>query len=157
MRKYEMHGLCNHELYTTWKRMIQRCTNPNDKKYSDYGLRGITVCERWRQSFPAFLSDVGERPKGMTLDRIDPNKGYEPGNCRWASKLTQSINTRLNKRNKLGIAGIRFREDKRSYHVTIMVANRQIHLGATPDFFEACCLRKSAEHRYRADHLNPLA
>jgi hypothetical protein len=155
MRKYEKHGLSAHELYTTWKRMIQRCTNVNDHKYPEYGGRGVTVCETWRTSFPAFLADMGERPRGMTLDRIDPNKGYEPGNCRWASKTVQSINTRLNKRNALGLAGIRFRAEKGSYHVTIMVANRQIHIGTTPDFFEACCLRKSAEHRYRDHLLNP--
>ena len=150
MRKYEKHGLCSHELYTTWKRMIQRCSNPNDLRYPYYGGRGVTVCERWWQSFAAFLADMGERPAGLTLDRIDNSKGYEPGNCRWASKLTQNINTRLNWRNKIGLAGVRFRENKNAFHVSIMVANRQVHLGTTPDFFEACCIRKSAEHLYRS-------
>lgn len=74
--------------------MIKRCTNPNDKDHwKDYGGRGITICERWR-SFKDFLADMGERPDGRTLDRIDVNGNYEPGNCRWATKSEQQRNKR---------------------------------------------------------------
>lgn len=77
--------------------MIQRCTNPNRKKFAIYGARGISVCARWRESFDAFLLDVGPRPgRGFSLDRIDVNGNYEPGNVRWASDTEQSRNRRTN-------------------------------------------------------------
>jgi hypothetical protein len=75
--------------------MIDRCTNPNADKWRYYGGRGVTVCERWRHSFSAFLNDVGQRPlPSLSLDRIDPFGNYEPGNCRWATKQQQALNTR---------------------------------------------------------------
>lgn len=74
--------------------MIQRCTNSNRSDYAAYGGRGITVCESWRTSFAAFLADMGEKADGRSLDRIDNDLGYEPGNCRWATKHQQMQNTR---------------------------------------------------------------
>lgn len=76
-----------------WKTMKSRCLNPNFPAYQYYGARGITVCERW-QKYPNFLADMGECPEGLSLDRIDNSKGYEPSNCRWADRRTQSLNVR---------------------------------------------------------------
>lgn len=83
--------------YRSWQAAINRCTNPKNPKWSSYGGRGIKICERWMNSFEAFLADMGERPLGMTLDRYPDNDGnYEPGNCRWADAKAQSNNTRRN-------------------------------------------------------------
>lgn len=76
---------------------MSRCTNPNVKSYADYGARGITVCEHWK-TFINFLADMGERLPGTTLDRKKNEVGYEPGNCHWATKLTQARNTRASVR-----------------------------------------------------------
>ena len=90
------HGLEKHPLYGTWSNMKQRCYNPNTPRYAHYGGRGITVCNEWRDSFPQFLSDMGERPEGTSLDRIDVNGDYTPDNCRWATKIEQNLNRRAN-------------------------------------------------------------
>lgn len=91
------HGYSCSATYTCWSQMIQRCTNPKNIGWSHYGGRGINVCERWRSSFVLFLHDMGERPPGMTIDRINVNGGYCPENCRWASIIEQ----RRNKRNTI--------------------------------------------------------
>ncbi len=87
-----MHGFHNTRTYHSWEGMKQRCLNPKATKYPEYGARGITVCERWRR-FENFLLDMGVRPEGKTLDRIDGNGNYEPDNCRWATPLEQQQNT----------------------------------------------------------------
>jgi hypothetical protein len=73
--------------------MIQRCTDPNCRQWKWYGGRGITVCDRWLV-FENFLADMGERPEGKTLDRVDPDGDYEPGNVRWATTKEQANNRR---------------------------------------------------------------
>ena len=87
-------GKTAHPLYDTYLDMIGRCYRPTHQRYADYGGRGITVCERWRDDFWAFVADMGERPEGLTLDRADNDKGYGPDNCRWATDVEQCHNRR---------------------------------------------------------------
>lgn len=83
-----------HPSYRSWAAMLTRCYNPKATGYENWGGRGITVCQRWRASFGAFLADMGERPKGYSLDRINPDGNYTPSNCRWATYRQQTANRR---------------------------------------------------------------
>jgi len=97
-KRNRTHGGSRTRLYDVWIHMIQRCHNPDNKQYKDYGGRGIYVCERWRMSFAAFWEDVGDPPEGMQLDRTDNDGGYTPTNWRWATRRTNTNNTRRNRR-----------------------------------------------------------
>lgn len=91
------HGQCVNgttPTYQAWSTAIDRCENPKNRKYADYGGRGIKMCTKWRKDFAAFRKDMGDRPSGRTLDRINNDGNYEPGNCRWATPSEQKMNRR---------------------------------------------------------------
>lgn len=89
-------GYIEHPLYKVWQAMKQRCNNPNNKAYKNYGARGIKVCDEWQEDFAQFLADMGDCPKGCSIDRVDVNGDYCPQNCRWVNHHTQNINKRNN-------------------------------------------------------------
>ena len=102
------HGYDGTPTYKSWQSMKERCYNSNSISYKNYGAIGIEVCERW-MVFENFLADMGERPEGMTLDRIDNDGNYEPINCRWATYIQQSRNrktTRLDKSKVIRIKNL---------------------------------------------------
>jgi hypothetical protein len=88
-------GRSRDDRYGLWLNMRSRCFNPNLTSYKYYGGRGIIICDRWLD-FTVFCADMGPRPKGWTIERMDNSRGYEPGNCCWASPATQSRNRRFN-------------------------------------------------------------
>jgi hypothetical protein len=94
----------NSKLIKVWRSMQHRCYNTSQKSYKDYGAKGVVVCERWLGSngFENFVTDMGEKPEGYTIDRINVNGNYEPSNCRWASREEQANNKRTTRYLTLG-------------------------------------------------------
>lgn len=106
MKNNRSHGDCSGgktKEYFIWRAMKDRCLNPNNKNYSTYGGKGVTICERWINDYAAFLADMG-RANGRTLDRQNNNEGYSPENCRWVDWKTQQ-NNRSNNR-KITVGGV---------------------------------------------------
>lgn len=129
--------------HKAWSHMRQRCVNPKDSRYQDYGGRGIAVCERW-DSFENFMDDLGPRPEGLSIDRIDNDGDYEPGNVRWATDEQQNNNQRLRKDNTSGVSGVNWNKKERRW----ITRFQGRHLGINSDFFESICMRKSAEVKF---------
>ena len=101
-----IHGMTGTPEHYAWKAMNSRCSNQYSKDYSNYGARGITVCDEWANNFQSFYDDMGVRPDGTSIDRIDNDGDYERGNCRWSTPREQSLNQRIPKNNTSGYRGI---------------------------------------------------
>ena len=125
------HGLESHRFYPTWNALVQRCTNPKNKKYMDYGGRGISVCEEWLdvRNFIAWCELTYPNINNYSIDRIDNYGGYSPENCRWVDKYTQVINQRIKKNNTSGFVGVSYHNGKARWVAQIMINKIVIHLG----------------------------
>jgi len=123
--KSAKHGLSNIKEYRLWINIKSRCNNPNTPKYKNHGGRGIRICEEWANDFTKFYDYISNLPDynkpGLTLDRIENDGNYEPGNVRWADYHTQTVNARKQSNNTSGFAGVDFFKQYRKWSSRIKV------------------------------------
>jgi hypothetical protein len=137
------HGGWKKSSYNTWRAMMRRCYNPEDKDYPRWGARGITVHNSWHD-YATFAADVGEPVNDETLDRIDPYGNYEPGNVRWAGLKTQNRNVRVRVNSKTGVVGVS-QTLSGTYMAKVTVAKRSFYSKCFPTIEEAAAARKELE------------
>lgn len=121
------HGMSGTPEYKAWAAMLQRCNNPKEPAYENYGARGISVCDAWK-TFDRFYKDMGSRPSDRhSLDRIDNDGHYTPDNCRWATKSIQQRNQRVRSDNKSGIKGVCFDRSRNAWIAYINQESKRMH------------------------------
>lgn len=137
------HGLSLSRFYSSWYAIKRRCYNSEYKAFADYGGRGITVCEEWLDvvKFIEWCESTCPNEKGISLDRIDNDKGYSPENCRWTDVSTQNINQRMRRTNTSGYVGIHWVESKLKWVSRINVEKKRIWLGDYKTIEEAAQAR----------------
>ena len=148
------HGLSNHRFYNKWMAMMSRCYSKKAISYPNYGGRGITVHKEW-QDVRNFVKWADETYiDGMTLDRIDNDKGYYPNNCRWADAYTQNINQRKKRNNTSGYVGVKWHKNKREnkWSASINIKNKYTYLGYFKDKMDAVKARDDYIKEHNLPH-----
>lgn len=145
-KRFTKHARSKSSLYKNYHGILQRCYNKDSLPYNEYGGRGITVCDRWLESFENFLEDMGERPsKTHSIDRIDVNGNYEPSNCRWATTSQQAFNKRRKSSNLTGRTNVHWSEKRKHYFVTVSKEYKAHYGGSSKDLQEAIRLAEALE------------
>lgn len=135
--------------YQSWRSMIKRCTQIKNVAYHNYGGRGIKVCDRWIERFENFFEDMGKKPSpNQSLDRIDVNGNYEPGNCKWSTGFEQSRNQRLSRKSNSGVRGVSWNARDKLWYAVINVDKKRKHIGCFKTKEEAIEERRKAELKY---------
>lgn len=142
------HKLSNSRVYNIYEGMIRRCKPENSGMFPHHAGKGITVCDRWKESFENFFTDMGEVPEGLSLDRIDGNLGYYKENCRWATASVQGYNKGLDPNNTSGKTGVSFYNQHQKWSAEIHVEGKRIRLGMFDNFDDAVTARIKGELQY---------
>lgn len=140
--------------YNAWQAAKRRCFNPNTPHYKDYGGRGISMVDTWTNDFEKFFADMGPRPEGFSLERLDVDGNYCPENCIWADSYTQAQNRRMNSLNSSGKTGVSWVASIAKYEAYIGVEGKHLRLIQTGDFELACFVREEAELKYYGKYSN---
>lgn len=142
------HGMSKTPEHRIWIDMRRRCLNPKNGRFHKYGGRGIGICARW-SNFENFLADMGTRPGvSFSLDRLDTNGDYEPGNCKWSTPTEQQRNKREQVNNSSGVTGVHFNQKRDKWETQIKVAGKRIFLGYFVTIEDAAAARKVALDKY---------
>lgn len=142
------HGKRFKPIYKVWLHMKDRCYNPNNNQYKNYGERGIEVCKEWLDSFENFYKDMGDKPEGLSIDRVDVNGHYCKANCRWADDFTQAYNQRKRSDNTSGKSGVSYDKIHGKWIARISYKGKRISLGRYKTKQEAIEVREKAEIKY---------
>ena len=140
------HGGCKNASYNTWRAMVRRCNNPQDKDYKRYGGVGVTVCTKWL-NYINFLSDMGEPNGDETLDRINVYGNYEPTNCRWAGIKVQNRNVKIRANSKTGVIGVSITHTGK-YMAKVTVGKKAYYSKCFNTIEEAAVARIELENKY---------
>jgi len=151
-RIYEDHSMADSSEYGIWLNIKQRCSNPKSPSYENYGGRGITMDRIWQTSFSAFYDYMGPRPSHKySVERMDNNGNYEPGNVKWGTYSEQGHNQRLRNTNTSGYKGVSYRKDIQKWAAAIAYEGKQYHLGLYDTAKEAALAYNEAAMRYYKD------